>query len=111
MSALISIPSCFLLSILLFSSYLALVESYKLDPEVQKQQDADRVIRLPGQPIVNFEQYAGYVTVNESHGRALFYWFFEATHDVEKKPLVLWLNGGIYIYTHTYIHLFCSHNS
>ncbi|OAY78782.1 serine carboxypeptidase-like 34 [Ananas comosus] len=94
MSALISIPSCFLLSILLFSSYLALVESYKLDPEVQKQQDADRVIRLPGQPIVNFEQYAGYVTVNESHGRALFYWFFEVSHDVEKKPLVLWLNGG-----------------
>uniref|UniRef100_N1QQG1 Carboxypeptidase n=1 Tax=Aegilops tauschii TaxID=37682 RepID=N1QQG1_AEGTA len=29
-----------------------------------------------------------------THGRALFYWFFEATHDVVKKPLVLWLNGG-----------------
>ncbi|KAF8754837.1 hypothetical protein HU200_011374 [Digitaria exilis] len=59
------------------------------------RQEADRVDALPGQPLqVGFKQYAGYVTANESHGRALFYWFFEATHDVEKKPLVLWFNGG-----------------
>ncbi|XP_072987359.1 serine carboxypeptidase-like 34 [Typha latifolia] len=83
------------LALLLFFSYsCSLSESYRLDPEILKQQEADRVIRLPGQPAVNFRQYAGYVTVNASHGRALFYWFFEATHDVGKKPLVLWLNGG-----------------
>ena len=59
------------------------------------RKEADRVEALPGQPSgVDFAQYAGYVTVNEAHGRALFYWFFEATHDVVKKPLVLWLNGG-----------------
>ncbi|CAL5038831.1 unnamed protein product [Urochloa decumbens] len=59
------------------------------------RQEADRVEALPGQPSeVGFRQFAGYVTANESHGRALFYWFFEATHDVRKKPLVLWLNGG-----------------
>ncbi|THU74745.1 hypothetical protein C4D60_Mb04t36650 [Musa balbisiana] len=80
----------FLLLILLFG----LTSSYaELDHEALKQQQADRVVRLPGQPPVDFRQYAGYVTVNESHGRALFYWFFEATHDVEKKPLLLWLNG------------------
>ncbi|RWW81301.1 hypothetical protein BHE74_00010322 [Ensete ventricosum] len=81
----------FLLLLLLFvlSSY-----SYaELDHEALKQQQADRVVLLPGQPPVDFRQYAGYVTVNESHGRALFYWFFEATHHVEKKPLLLWLNG------------------
>ncbi|XP_061994682.1 serine carboxypeptidase-like 34 [Rosa rugosa] len=61
------------------------------DVEVQK---ADRVIGLPGQPPVKFDQYAGYVTVNETHGRALFYWFFEAVKSPHKKPLVLWLNGG-----------------
>jgi serine carboxypeptidase-like clade 2 len=62
------------------------------------RQEADRVEGLPGQPSeVGFRQFAGYVTANESHGRALFYWFFEATHDVQKKPLVLWLNGGIQI--------------
>ncbi|KAF5771636.1 putative carboxypeptidase D [Helianthus annuus] len=58
------------------------------------EQNADRVLGLPGQPPVSFSQYAGYVTVNESHGRALFYWFFEATKSPKKKPLLLWLNGG-----------------
>ncbi|ERN03395.1 hypothetical protein AMTR_s00003p00256450 [Amborella trichopoda] len=53
----------------------------------------DLVTNLPGQPMVGFEHYAGYVTVNEENGRALFYWFFEASHP-EQKPLVLWLNGG-----------------
>ncbi|MBA0814997.1 hypothetical protein Gohar_020776, partial [Gossypium harknessii] len=61
--------------------------------DVLRQQEADRVVELPGQPAVEFKQYAGYVTVNESHGRALFYWFFEATSKPEKKPLLLWLNG------------------
>ncbi|KAF7848140.1 hypothetical protein BT93_L2258 [Corymbia citriodora subsp. variegata] len=58
------------------------------------EQEADRVYRLPGQPAVKFRQYAGYVTVNETHGRALFYWFFEATEKPQDKPLLLWLNGG-----------------
>ena len=66
-----------------------------LSPDVLAQQNADRVIKLPGQPPdVYFNQYAGYITVNESHGRALFYWFFEATSSPEKQPLLLWLNGG-----------------
>lgn len=60
------------------------------------QQEEDRVYELPGQPHVNFKQYAGYVTVNETHGRALFYWFFEAIHQPQQKPLLLWLNGGIF---------------
>ncbi|KAF3451648.1 hypothetical protein FNV43_RR07743 [Rhamnella rubrinervis] len=42
---------------------------------------------------VNFQQYAGYVKVNESHERALFYWFYEAASNLDQKPLVLWLNG------------------
>ncbi|XP_059633362.1 serine carboxypeptidase-like 34 [Cornus florida] len=62
--------------------------------EVLSEQEADRVVRLPGQPPVSFKQYAGYVTVNQTHGRALFYWFFEAMEKPEKKPLLLWLNGG-----------------
>ncbi|XP_057961389.1 serine carboxypeptidase-like 34 [Malania oleifera] len=66
----------------------------RLRPEVWAQQKADLVTGLPGQPPVKFKQYSGYVTVNESHGRALFYWFLEATQKPERKPLLLWLNGG-----------------
>ncbi|TYI72064.1 hypothetical protein E1A91_D07G033300v1 [Gossypium mustelinum] len=61
---------------------------------VPKQQELDRISSLPGQPPVGFSQFSGYVTVNEKHGRALFYWFTEATTVPEKKPLLLWLNGG-----------------
>ena len=37
------------------------------------------------------------MTVDEEQGRALFYWFFEAEKDPGSKPLVLWLNGGVYL--------------
>lgn len=56
--------------------------------------DEDLVTILPGQPNVTFKHHAGYITVNENNGRALFYWFYEATDHANEKPLVLWLNGG-----------------
>ncbi|KAL5154740.1 Serine carboxypeptidase-like 45 [Glycine soja] len=43
---------------------------------------------------VEFQQYSGYVTVDDQHQRALFYYFVEAEEDPASKPLVLWLNGG-----------------
>ncbi|KAL5774546.1 hypothetical protein ACOSP7_012103 [Xanthoceras sorbifolium] len=52
------------------------------------------VTALPGQPEVEFRHYAGYVTVDDKNGRALFYWFYEAMTSPREKPLVLWLNGG-----------------
>ena len=63
-----------------------------------KNNIADLVTNLPGQPPVDFQHYAGYVTVNQTNGRALFYWFFEAITKPQHKPLVLWLNGGKLIY-------------
>ncbi|KAL9259020.1 Serine carboxypeptidase-like 29-like protein [Drosera capensis] len=63
------------------------------DPVVQ--QELDRIEYLPGQNFdVGFSQFSGYVTVDESHGRALFYWLIESDEDSDSKPLVLWLNGG-----------------
>nr|CAB3459646.1 unnamed protein product [Digitaria exilis] len=40
------------------------------------------------------KHYAGYVTVDEGHGRRLFYYLVESERDPAKDPLVLWLNGG-----------------
>lgn len=55
----------------------------------------DRIGALPGQPNVAFEMYSGYVIVDETAGRALFYWLLEAAAgDPATAPLVLWLNGG-----------------
>lgn len=83
-----------ILSISIFRWGVAVSDQQKPTGRAFAKQEADRVFRLPGQPPVSFKQYAGYVTVNESHGRALFYWFFEAEESPEKKPLLLWLNGG-----------------
>ncbi|XP_061353190.1 serine carboxypeptidase 24 isoform X3 [Gastrolobium bilobum] len=72
-----------------------IIFSFSCIVAVPKEQELDRISSLPGQPSsVTFSQFSGYVTVNEQHGRALFYWFTEATTSPDNKPLVLWLNGG-----------------
>ena len=57
---------------------------------------ADKITSLPGQPKVAFQQFAGYITVDEKQQRALFYYFVEAEAEPASRPLVLWLNGGIF---------------
>ncbi|XP_027938198.1 serine carboxypeptidase-like 45 [Vigna unguiculata] len=61
---------------------------------VNSGSQADKISTLPGQPPVKFQQYAGYITVDEKQKRALFYYFVEAEVEPASKPLVLWLNGG-----------------
>ncbi|KAF1894563.1 hypothetical protein Lal_00031432 [Lupinus albus] len=56
-------------------------------------QEKDKIVKLPGQPHVNFSQYGGYVTIDKLAGRALYYYFVESQHSKEKTPLLLWLNG------------------
>ncbi|KAI3425589.1 Carboxypeptidase [Psidium guajava] len=56
--------------------------------------EKDKIKRLPGQPPIDFDHYGGYVTVDESAGRALFYYFAEARRNKSRMPLLLWLNGG-----------------
>lgn len=57
----------------------------------------DKIKSLPEQPEVEFKQYAGYITVDEVQQRALYYYFVEAEVDPASKPVVLWLNGGMYL--------------
>lgn len=65
------------------------------DQKKSNIQNNDHLVSdLPGQPSVDFQHYAGYVTINETNGRTLFYWFYEAWSVPNEKPLVLWLNGG-----------------
>ncbi|KAL8543233.1 hypothetical protein ACS0TY_003951 [Phlomoides rotata] len=56
----------------------------------------DRIDNLPGQPddapVLN--QYGGYITVDETEGRSLFYYFVEALEEPYSKPLLLWLGEG-----------------
>mmetsp|Transcript_20728 Transcript_20728/g.30833 ORF Transcript_20728/g.30833 Transcript_20728/m.30833 type:complete len:492 (-) Transcript_20728:60-1535(-) len=53
------------------------------------------ITSLPGLNFTpSFKQYSGYVTVNEEHGRNLFYWFQESQNDPANDPVVMWINGG-----------------
>lgn len=40
------------------------------------------------------KHHAGYVTVNETHGRSLYYYFVESEGNASTDPVLLWLNGG-----------------
>ncbi|KAF9620895.1 hypothetical protein IFM89_015292 [Coptis chinensis] len=76
----------------IFSCFITLIQPLNA---YQQAQESDRVTHLPGQPTSPaISQFSGYVTVNQDHGRALFYWFFEAQSEPSNKPLLLWLNGG-----------------
>ncbi|KAF7829755.1 serine carboxypeptidase-like 42 [Senna tora] len=76
---------CWLVGVLIVVTHTCLLEGYPSE---------DLVVTLPGQPKVEFRQYAGYVDVDVNHGRSLFYYFVEADKDPHHKPLTLWLNGG-----------------
>ncbi|GMY19404.1 serine carboxypeptidase-like 45 [Fagus crenata] len=66
----------------------------QISMQVESFPIADKIVSLPGQPQVSFQQFAGYITVDEKQNRALFYYFVEAETQPASKPLVLWLNGG-----------------
>ncbi|XP_022758789.1 serine carboxypeptidase-like 20 isoform X3 [Durio zibethinus] len=40
------------------------------------------------------KHYSGYVNIDQSHGKNLFYYFVESERKPSEDPLVLWLNGG-----------------
>ncbi|KAK2412190.1 serine carboxypeptidase [Trifolium repens] len=83
----------FLCFILLTTKSSLFIKAYEINAE--KSYESDRIIDLPGQPSApSVSHFSGYITVNEEHGRALFYWFFEAQSQPSNKPLLLWLNGG-----------------
>ena len=57
--------------------------------------ESDRLTRFPGVAnMPDFNIYSGYLTLNETTGKALHYLFAESQHDPKSDPVLLWLNGG-----------------
>ena len=52
-----------------------------------------RVHHLPGLHTPPKGLFAGKITVDEQHGRELFFWFAEAKNNANTAPVVLWLTG------------------
>jgi serine carboxypeptidase-like clade 2 len=38
--------------------------------------------------------YSGYIQVNETNDRNIFYWFIEAENNIKSAPLYVWFQGG-----------------
>jgi len=53
-----------------------------------------RILSLPGFSGRLPDMYSGYIAVDPAHGRRLFYWLVLSETDAEKRPIVLWLQGG-----------------
>jgi carboxypeptidase C (cathepsin A) len=60
-----------------------------------KDAQQDFIQSLPGlDHDPGFKQFAGYLTVDEKHGRRIFYWYVESKRNPANDPVVLWTNGG-----------------
>lgn len=44
-----------------------------------------------------FPGYSGFITVNETFNSNMFFWFFPAQVDPANAPVVLWLQGKLFI--------------
>jgi len=57
---------------------------------------ADQVVSLPGYGKVKGVQYSGFVPINATYNKHLFYWFVEAEGGSipGKTPVLIWMNGG-----------------
>ncbi|CAL5201970.1 unnamed protein product [Lathyrus oleraceus] len=78
----------------LIATIITIVVTTQIIVVVNSFSESDKISSLPQQPKVEFQQYAGYITVDEVQKRALFYYFVEAEVEPASKPVVLWLNGG-----------------
>ncbi|KAL5172285.1 Serine carboxypeptidase-like 20 [Glycine soja] len=62
---------------------------------IQSAPESAIVTQIPGfSGTLPSKHYAGYVTVDKSHGRNLYYYFVESEGKPSEDPVVLWLNGG-----------------
>ncbi|GMI84814.1 hypothetical protein HRI_002150700 [Hibiscus trionum] len=53
------------------------------------------ITQLPGfSATFPSNHYSGYVNIDQSHGKNLFYYFVESEGNPSEDPVVLWLNGG-----------------
>ena len=77
----------------LLTLFLALV--LPLIPLAVAAPEKHLVTHLPGfDSALPSKHYAGYITVDESNGRSLFYYLVLSERDPAIDPVVLWLNGG-----------------
>lgn len=79
----------------LVCSLLSTEAATKSDQPQIIEKHRNQITHIPGlQSNLKSRHYGGYITVDESHDRNLYYYFVTSEGAPAKDPLVLWLNGG-----------------
>ncbi|XP_058739519.1 serine carboxypeptidase-like 20 [Vicia villosa] len=78
------------------NSYLFLLHIFLTFVVTHSAPKGSLITNLPGfNGSLPSKHYGGYVTIDESHGKNLYYYFVESeSNSSSKDPIVLWLNGG-----------------
>ncbi|XP_028769706.1 serine carboxypeptidase-like 20 [Neltuma alba] len=75
--------------------YFVLVNILLCSLPTQSAPEGALITEIPGfNGTIPSKHYGGYVTVDESHGRSLYYYFVVSESNPSEDPVVLWLNGG-----------------
>ncbi|GMP48253.1 hypothetical protein CsSME_00015671 [Camellia sinensis var. sinensis] len=73
-------------------TYIVLSLSFVL---IESAPEGALVTQVPGfNDTFPSKHYSGYVTIDEAHGKKLFYYFVLSEAKPSSDPVVLWLNGG-----------------
>ncbi|CAL5353378.1 unnamed protein product [Camellia sinensis] len=73
-------------------TYIVLSLSFVL---IESAPEGALVTQVPGfNDTFPSKHYSGYVTIDEAHGKKLFYYFVLSEANPSNDPVVLWLNGG-----------------
>lgn len=74
---------------------LSVVTSFLSFVLIQAAPESALVTKVPGfSGTLPSKHYAGYVTIDETRGKNLFYYFVASERNPSEDPVVLWLNGG-----------------
>lgn len=64
-------------------------------PESESESESHLISEVPGfSGSLPSKHYSGYITVDEDHGRNLFYYLVISEGNPAVDPVVLWINGG-----------------
>jgi vitellogenic carboxypeptidase-like protein len=70
-----------------------LLTKFLEDPQYNVSQ-IQQMAKVDHEELKDYPSYSGYFTVNKTYNSNLFFWYFEAQHNPEDAPVVLWLQGG-----------------
>ncbi|XP_058196664.1 serine carboxypeptidase-like 20 [Rhododendron vialii] len=77
---------------LLYAALIYVILSFNFTESVP---EGALVTQIPGfNGTFPSKHYSGYVTIDEAHGKKLFYYFVLSERNSSTDPVVLWLNGG-----------------